>query len=305
MAELHVVNSYRYLRLAMVVVTLTVGISLVYEIVESGCLLGSVSAFYYTPVHSMFVGGLFVVGVALVALIGRDTLEDLFFNFAGFLAPVVALVPGRFPTEACADDGLTALVPIRDRLMANNAFSLLVGFAVALGVAVFLATRSSRTSRMDLARGVSRANKIGIALSALVLIAGFVWSRWHTDSFEVRAHGTAAILMFVSIWLAILVNADFGWLRGLFDHAYRFLGEDRPDPSNPKHETFYRPWYRRIAIVMAAVGIIGGLAAYRNVDYAVFWLEVLVVIPFAGFWILQTAEGWHSGSTSGTPAAPS
>lgn len=54
--------------------------------------MSAISAFYYTPVHAIFIGVLFATGFSLIALRGRDRVEDLFFNLAGFLAPVVALV---------------------------------------------------------------------------------------------------------------------------------------------------------------------------------------------------------------------
>jgi hypothetical protein len=316
MADGYVINSYRYLRLALVVVTLTLGISLVLEIIAANCYQGSISAFYYTPVHSIFIGSLFVIGVSLVALIGRDLVEDLFFNLAGFLAPIVALVPTARPTDLCGPSerflGISEAVPDEEAtqattnlLVTNNAWALFLGFLAAFLVALYLATRS--TNRMDRLRQVSRATWVGLGLSFLVLIIGVIWFLTWRTSFDRRAHGASAVLMFVAIWLAVMVNADFDRLRPIVRLPYKWLKAEPPtyEPGS-RHETFYRGQYKLIAIFMAVAGVVLGIGVAIGVDKAVFWLEVAEIVPFGYFWVLQTAEGWTTVSTSpeGVPPAP-
>ena len=319
MADGHVISSYRYLRLALVVVTVTLGVSLLFEIVAAGCYQGSISAFYYTPVHSVFVGALFVIGVSLVALIGKDLVEDLLFNLAGFLAPIVALVPTARPTDLCGPPerhlGISESIPgqdptvaTTDLLVTNNAWALFLGFLVAFVVALLLATRS--TSRLERLRQVSRASWVGLGLSLLVLIIGLVWFlNWRT-SFDRRAHGTSAVLMFVAIWMAVLINADFERLRPIVHRPYRWLDVRPPTfSSESKHESFFRGQYKLIAWFMAIAGIVLGYGVATGVSHAVFWLEAAEIIPFAYFWVLQTAEGWTStsiapGSSPTSPSAP-
>lgn len=316
MADDYVTSSYRYLRLALVVVTLTLGISLLLEIIAANCYQGSISAFYYTPVHSVFVGALFVIGVSLVALIGRDPVEDLFFNLAGFLAPIVALVPTARPTDLCgpterhlalseAIPGEQATFATTNLLVTNNTWALLLGFLIAFVVAIVLATRS--VSRMNRLRQVTRTTLVGLGLSLLVLIIGLVWFLNWRVSFDRRAHGTAAVLMFVAIWLAVLVNADFDRLRPIVNQPYRWLKVTRPTfPPGSKHETFYRGQYKLIAGFMAGAGVVLGFGVATGVSHAVFWLEAAEIVPFAWFWVLQTAEGWTSVSTAAeaSPVTP-
>ena len=57
------------------------------------CWQHSISAYYYTPVQLFLVGALVAIGISLIALKGSIELEDAVLNFAGILAPVVALVP--------------------------------------------------------------------------------------------------------------------------------------------------------------------------------------------------------------------
>jgi hypothetical protein len=71
------------------------GVSIAYEYwkVEPDCLQTSISAYYYTPVHGYFIGGLVAIGVCLFCLKGSTDLEDTLLNLAGMFALIVALVP--------------------------------------------------------------------------------------------------------------------------------------------------------------------------------------------------------------------
>jgi hypothetical protein len=63
-------KSYRYLRLAMVGLLLCVAAAVLYQSWRQGDLLGSVSAYYYTPAQAFFVGGLIGLGACMIALRG-------------------------------------------------------------------------------------------------------------------------------------------------------------------------------------------------------------------------------------------
>jgi hypothetical protein len=299
-AEGYIINSYRYLRLGLVVVTLTLGISLVIEIATAGCLQGSISAFYYTPVHALFIGILFVIGVALVALRGRDPVEDLFFNLAGFLAPVVALVPTSRPMDLCGPTD--RLLPmLNSAFVTNNVASLFLGFGIALAAAYVMA-RFIRGRDTPSITELPRSVKFGLTLSTVVLIVGVVWYAAWNESFHRRAHSTAAVLMFVAIWFAVLVNADYSQLRSILRWCYRKLAVTLPEyPPQSRHFTFYRPFYQGLGVVMFVFGVVLGVAVRAGVNHAVFWLEVAEIVPFATFWALQTGEGWDTGTTI-TPA---
>ena len=55
----YAVKTYRYLRLAIVVVVAALMAAVLIERLHAaGCWQGSISAYYYTPVHSMFIGAL-------------------------------------------------------------------------------------------------------------------------------------------------------------------------------------------------------------------------------------------------------
>lgn len=84
-----VLKTYRYLRLAMVALVGMLAAGVVIGASRAGQLLTSLSAYYYTPAQSVFVGALVAIGVCLIVIRGEDT-EDVALNLAGMLAPVVA-----------------------------------------------------------------------------------------------------------------------------------------------------------------------------------------------------------------------
>lgn len=64
----HAVVTWRYLRVAMVVLVLGLGVSIVIESVwevDPTCWLTSISGYYWTPVHGYFAGALVSIGVCL------------------------------------------------------------------------------------------------------------------------------------------------------------------------------------------------------------------------------------------------
>ena len=91
-----VVLTYRYLRGAMIALLLMLLLSVGYQWwweTDHSCWLGSISAYYYTPARSVFVGSLCALGASLIAYKGHSPEEDVLLNFSGFMAFVVAMVP--------------------------------------------------------------------------------------------------------------------------------------------------------------------------------------------------------------------
>ena len=59
----YAIRSYRYLRLAIVVMVLSLGASVIIERSDAACWQGSISAYFYTPARSMFVGALVTIAM--------------------------------------------------------------------------------------------------------------------------------------------------------------------------------------------------------------------------------------------------
>src|SRR5262249_28989449 len=163
------VKSYRYLRTAMVGLLVGLGVAVFYQTWRQGFhLLGSVSAYYYTPAQAIFVGALIGLGACMIALKGTTDVEDVLLNLGGMFAAVVAIVPTardedyQAAVRACkqaagplltqrAPTGLDcptvqALADATRANVENNMVTLLVVGALGLVATVLFALRDGRSN---------------------------------------------------------------------------------------------------------------------------------------------------------------
>ncbi len=270
------VRTYGYLRLALAGLVLLLFTAVAVEWLATGrsCLQTSISAYWHTPVRAVFVGVLVTMGVCLVALKGNTPGEDMALNFAGMLAPGVAFIP-------TGDAGGCSSVPITPAdaapAVANNMQSLFVLGGVAIVVALVLAVRTGG------AGGLSRIDRLGLLGSALVAGGGAVWFYVSRESFLDRGHDFAAVPMFLAIVVAV-------WLNGR--DVSRAISEGAMDAGAGR----YVPVYRTIATAMlVTLAVTVGIALLTPFDHLVFWVEVVLIVLFAVFWVVQTVELWGRG----------
>jgi hypothetical protein len=264
------IKTYRYLRIGMVVLVLLLASSVIIEAVKAKCLQTSISAYYYTPVQAIFVGGLMAIGVCLIVIKGSTPAEDLCLNLAGMLAPIVAVVPTSEERATCAAS--TRLALPADWVTAsyrNNVEALLIAGFAGLLVAFVVAGVVDKSMMKTMRRSAERI-KAGLwTVLAVLVLALILFTFW--DSFGTRAHGFAALLMFVLLAASSAIN----WreLRG----------------QTAKRK--YQRIYGIIAASMIAVGVIV-LLFLRSWSYHVLALEAAEILLFATFWLNQTAEQW-------------
>jgi uncharacterized membrane protein len=259
------IKSYRYLRLALVIIVLSLGVSLLLERWHAGCWSTSISASYYTPVRSVFVGGLVAIGVCLITIRGRTDPEDILLNIAGMLAPIVAFVPTSPPHTVCSS--VPYLVTDARPFIDNNLLSLAIGGMLAMGVAYVSARRHGPVSM-----SVSVADRIGYGIALLIILSGLVWYVVDRDDFVEFAHGYAALALFVAIGIVVWINRR---------HA------------RPKFARLYGMIAGFMVLAAVAVGI--GTAVADEWNHSTLWIEALEIGAFAVFWTLQTFEHWGSG----------
>jgi len=284
-------KTYRYLRVAVVALALLLMVSLVVEIATNDWNpeFGSISGFYYTAVHSVFVGALVAVGPVLVAIKGRAGWEDVLLDVAGALVPVVALVPtpvftvpGRF---TCSDDRKCVpqeLVPG----VVNNVSALLVVGAAGIAFAWW----QSRGSDV-----VSARRGLMVAATLWLVTAVFLWVPALQPFFLKTAHYAAAITFFVLL-------AGAAWVNGQRVAARESIG----DAASAR----YRGAYRGIATAMVAAALLTGVAffltwwAHVAMPFmTIFVLEAVLLLLFVAFWTLQTVENWDIEASEDDPAA--
>lgn len=266
-------KTYRYLRIGMVLAVVLLAASIGIERDKVDCWQTSISAYYYTPVRAIFVGGMIAVGFSLIVIKGRTSWEDICLNVAGMLAPVVAIAPTTDvgdcwsvePNPLPVIDGSLASWVVTN--VNNNFHALLIAGAVSLVVAVVVAIAVNRGVGA-LLEGPARGTTLSLAVTAVMLAVGW-WLIADWSAFYSRAHGIAAVLMF-----AFLIGAVAG---KAVEHR--------------RKSTAYFPIYSSIAVLMVVGGIavpwlrIGG-------EHTVLVLEAYEILLFAAFWIVQTVENW-------------
>jgi hypothetical protein len=277
------VKTYLYLRVALVALALFLAASLVIELAFGDTeWLGSISAYYYTPVRSVFVGTLSAMGVCLIAIKGRDRpREDLMLNLAGMCAPVVALVPTPLEDASCGD--ATRCVP--DAFVpgvVNNVQALIVVGVVG----VLFAARTVRRDNRE------RADLVALGVAAVGLAAFALWFVLGRDSFLDFAHYGTAVPMFGLIVAVALVNAA---------KVDEFVADGGTLAMG--HADTYKRAYRGIAYFMGVV--IGGalvlfvvkaITGSEPFAHWVFIVEALLLAAFTAFWILQTLQYAEDGA---------
>ncbi|UHJ56473.1 hypothetical protein LT337_05805 [Mycolicibacterium fortuitum] len=95
--------TYRYVRVGLVALVVFLLTSLAFTWAHS-CPQGSISAFFYTRTHAVFLASLCAIGICLIAYKGSRVGEDALLNYSGFMAFIVALVPTG-PVTTCVSPG--------------------------------------------------------------------------------------------------------------------------------------------------------------------------------------------------------
>ncbi len=264
-------RTYRYLRLAIAGSVVVVFAAILVTMPRVG-LLPSLSHYYYTPANTMFVGALMAVSVSFFALSGRGV-ERVLLDVAAVVVPLVAIVPtqispGSVPgIDTSCPGGAGSCVPASFRAAVDTGILtyLIVG-VIVLVLAAMLAAFGE----------VDRAGAaLSITISGVIVIA--VWLTWWLaeDAFLAGAHLVAAVAFF-GIIAAVAVITAFAptgraaprWLKGAY-----------------------------IAIAAALALVVVGMPLYGPLHtgdlFGVFIGEVLALVLFAAFWILQSIQFWR------------
>jgi hypothetical protein len=284
-------KTYRYLRIAIVGMVALLAVSVLIELGWGEGQLGSISAYYYTPVRSMFVGALMAIGLSLIAIRGRDGAEDTLLNLAGMLAPVVALVPT--PLSRTGEDGeLEGYVP--DEHLAsidNNVGALLVVGVVGICFAAWTANRNPPETR--------RAALIGVAVGVAAFAGFAAWFLFGHDSFVVGAHYLAAVPLFGFVSAVAWINAKAARDKQDDDPVLQML------PAQRRARLYQLIAWAMVATVVVA-GVLFALQAAGStpIPHWLFYVETVLLALFTTFWLLQTAEYWSEAIPDEVAAAP-
>jgi hypothetical protein len=269
-------KTYQYLRIGMVGIVALLVVSIAIEHWQAGCFQHSVSAYYFTPVRTIFVGALMAIGAALIFISGRTLAEDVLLSLAGMFAPVVAIIPttdvGQCwstdpPAQPLVDGELAPWVVAGVR---NNVPALLIMGVIGLTTVALLPVITKRHGPLRALVDSATSTKVALGTLALVLVVGW-WAYNFWSGFFDHAHGYAAIAMFAFLALAVATNA---WQQ--------------------REERDWWFWaYLAIAVAMPTAFIVAwGIGS--SSAHAVLVLETVEIALFAAFWSLQTVRYWNS-----------
>lgn len=285
--ERDVVYTYRYLRAAMVALLLmlliSVGLQWLTQLLDTGrsCVLGSISAYYYTPARTVFVGSLCALGTALIAYRGHSSEQEVLLNFSGCMAFVVAIVP-TVPDTRCGDSGFALSNAEIAASVQNNIGALIAVSVVAAVVVAGLKTRWRRrpTPKVVVERHGPRTGTICVsALCGLVLLAELTLFVVLRAQFIAFSHGVAAATMVAGVIAVMVLSA--------VQSEERHQGVDDGGTS-----------YRRIYAALAGtLGVLlTGTVVYslmvEGQHHVVLVAEVFVITLFCTYWVVQTKELW-------------
>lgn len=254
-------DTYRFLRGGMVVMVVMLGGALAVERWHATCWQTSISAYYFTTAHTVFLGVLYAIGALLIVYQGTGDTENTLLNLAGVLAFVIATVPTTRPVLLCGSGD-----PVADTVwpaVLLNIWTVAVVLALSRVASWLLFRRNARPR-----------DTVGVAavwLQRAVLGVGVAVLAIAPDWFRANAHGVAATLMFAAIVLTVL-NTTFG-----------------------THTATYRLIYQVISVIMAGT-LVATVAVHLlldNFNHTVLVVEAALILEFAVYWVVQTVEDDH------------
>jgi hypothetical protein len=263
-------DTYRYLRGGIPVMLVMLLAALIIERVSATCWQTSISAYYYTAVHAVFIGSICAIGTLLVVYKGSNDTEDVLLNLAGILAFVVAFVPTTRPV-LCGATALPVDAVTKAAIIANV-------WALAFGLVVARAASWWMYQRTGTGRELGFIAKVAVwvqrAVFAIGLAALIVTPAW----FVTNAHGIAAAVMFAAIIGTVFITAFI-------------TDKGEVQSTNP---ALYQRIYRFIAVLMALTLIAAVVVhlALDNFNHVVLVVEVVLIFLFGGYWVVQTVEKW-------------
>ena len=268
-AALDVLKTYRYLRLAMVLLVGMLTAAVLWQTLGTSphCLQPSISAYYYTPARAVFVAALGAIGASLIVYHGNTATEDVLLNFTGIAAIVVAFVPT--PLEAsCSMTNVPSQSEVADAVT-NNGWSLLLTGLVAVAIATVMGRDTFRS------RFSGAASRFWLIVTSVVVVAGGVLFVVDRSGFRHHGHAVAAVSLFAGIVLVVVTNSiSFGRSR---------------------QQSHYRNRYGAVATAML-VSLVSAVVAHLvapGFSTWRFWLEAAVILEFGVYWVVQTTELWN------------
>lgn len=291
-------RTYRFLRFGVVLVIVLLTVSILKETFKSDpdCLQGSISAYFYTPVQSVFVGALTVLGFTMVALWGKTWVEDACFNLAGLLAPVVAFVPTSESTDCRivaatgepvkTDAEKQQVLDASHAAINNNMSSYLLVVGIGLLVLLVVGVRAQMLKTPLVERPFTFWGPY-VAAAAVWVFGICKFNQDGKTWLYENAHIWSAFLMFGLIVVAV------------FAVGYAKWKPDQKLETNKEPQLVWASTYGLLALTMsigAALIHWWGWGSVEFEEHRTFWLETWMIAGLLVFWVLQSIDRWNDGA---------
>ena len=266
-------RTYRYVRLGLIAAILSIFVSLI----AHGTTYGwptSISALFYTPSGTVFVGAVFAVSFGLLALSGHSV-EQALLDLAGVVVPLIAIVPTVIRTGDIAGvtaecgDAARCVPPEYVSGIANG----MVTFAVIGGMGVIFAVVLAVVQRT-----ISGGLLLAIAAATAIIAGMTIWWAVDPESYVPSAHLVATV-GFLSLMALVSLMSAAG-----------------------AGGTSYRAVYGALSVLFVLTLVfvmIASIVQFRGADLdaptgppLVLIGEAIALAVFGIFWLAQTAQNW-------------
>jgi hypothetical protein len=267
-------DTYRYLRGGMPVMIVLLSAAVIGERLVATCWQTSISAYYFTTAHSIFIAALCALGVLFIVYKGSSDTEDVLLTLAGILAFIVAMVPTSRPGSACGPFGLPADYEV-EHAITNNVWAVVIALTTARVVSWWLYRRTKTTEPKSV------LGSLLICLLWLVMAVGFAAFIFFPSHFDSNAHATSAIIMFLALIATVVTTA--------------FL-VSREDADKVPHRHRYLLFYWGISALMVST-LITVVVLHLTLNRWSHWVlvsEVVLITEFTVYWVVQTIELWKT-----------
>ena len=281
MTQSAVLDTYRYLRGGMPVMIVMLGAAVVIERLHATCWQTSISAYYFTSAHNVFIAALCAIGAMLIVYKGSSDTEDVLLNLAGILAFVVAVVPTSRPVLLCGSADLS----IGGQSALPNVWAVVIALLGSRAASWWMYRRTDTT------RPHSTLGTVAVWGQRALLAAGLITLMAFPSWFRANAHGIAAVAMFASIILTVVITA---------------FTAGRQDAEKCPHRSRYQRIYQWISVIMGLT-LVAAVVLHQVLDgfnHAILVVEAAMIVEFAAYWVVQTIELWGTPTRGSLMAGP-
>jgi hypothetical protein len=261
---------YRDVRVGMVVIMVMLAAALVIDTISATHPQSTLSAYYYTSAHSVFIAALLALSTLFFVYRGSSDTEDALLTLAGVCALIAALVPQNRP-----DSFREAFLPQDykiEPIIQPNVWAVVI--ALVLGwLLKWWQHQNNDTQPIRSAGGTASLYFLRLVV-LLGLIALVVPPLRHY--FLDCAHGIAGVLMLSAFIVTVF-------------HAAYLVGREEESPHRHRYQLFY--W------VIAGLMLVTLIAVFTlhlgGSDWGIL-IESALILEFAAYWVVQTIELWDS-----------